>query len=92
MYWDEPLRCRLLSLGPDMQRREFVTLVGGAVAWPLAARAQQPERMRLIGVLTSYSENDPIGQSAVTAFRTDLKKLGWTEGVNLRIELRWGGE
>ena len=90
MYWDEPLRCRLLSLGPDMQRREFVTLVGGAVAWPLAARAQQPERMRLIGVLTSYSENDPIGQSALTAFRADLKKLGWTEGVNLRIELRWG--
>ena len=73
-----------------MRRREFISLLGGAAAWPLAVRAQQTERMRLIGVLTSYSENDPIGQSAVTAFRTDLKKLGWTEGVNLRIELRWG--
>ena len=73
-----------------MRRREFISLLGGAAAWPLAVRAQQTERMRLIGVLTSYSENDPIGQSAVTAFRADLKKLGWTEGVNLRIELRWG--
>src|SRR3974390_3944451 len=88
MCWDEPLRCRLLSLGPDMQRREFITLVGGAVAWPLAARAQQPERVRRIGVLMAFAENDPEAQSWVAGFREELGKLGWTDH-NIQIDTRW---
>jgi putative ABC transport system substrate-binding protein len=73
-----------------MRRREFIALLGGAAAWPVAARAQQPDRMRLIGVLMAFSENDPAAQSQVAAFRGALTKLGWSEGSNLRIELRWG--
>src|SRR3974390_3774768 len=72
-----------------MRRREFITLLGGAAAWPLAARAQQPDRMRLIGVLMGYPESDQAAQSWLAAFRGALTKLGWTEGSNLRIELRW---
>jgi putative ABC transport system substrate-binding protein len=72
-----------------MRRREFITLIGGAAAWPLAARAQQPDRMRLIGVLMGYAESDRIAQSWLAAFRGALTKLGWTEGSNLRIEVRW---
>jgi putative tryptophan/tyrosine transport system substrate-binding protein len=73
-----------------MRRREFITLVGGAAAaWPLAASAQQPDR-RLIGVLMAFAESDPAAQSQVAAFRGALTKLGWSEGSNLRIELRWG--
>lgn len=75
-----------------MRRREFITLLGGAAAsWPLAARAQQPNRMRLIGVLMGFAESDPVAQRIVTAFRGALPKLGWTEGSNVRIELRWAG-
>jgi putative tryptophan/tyrosine transport system substrate-binding protein len=73
-----------------MRRREFISLIAGATAWPLAARAQQPDEMRLIGVLMAYAESDPDAQSEVAAFRNELKKLGWREGNNLRIELRWG--
>ena len=74
-----------------MRRREFISLVGGAaVAWPLGALAQQAGPMRLIGVLMGFVESDPAGQSAVAALRSGLTKLGWTEGSNLRIELRWG--
>jgi ABC-type uncharacterized transport system substrate-binding protein len=74
-----------------MRRREFITLVGSAAAtWPLASRAQQPDQMRLIGVLMAYAESEPDAQSEVAAFRNELKKLGWREGNNLRIELRWG--
>jgi putative tryptophan/tyrosine transport system substrate-binding protein len=74
-----------------MRRREFITVVGGVVAtWPLAARAQQPVRIRLIGMLMAYAESDPAAQSEVAAFRGGLAKLGWTEGSKLRIELRWG--
>jgi putative ABC transport system substrate-binding protein len=73
-----------------MRRREFIKVIGGAAAWPLAARAQQPDRMRLIGVLMGYAEADPAAQSQITAFRDTLTKLGWTEGTNLQIELRWG--
>jgi len=74
-----------------MERRAFITLLGGtAVTWPLAARAQQPERMRRIGVLMGFAEHDPAGQSQLAAFQGALSKLGWTEGSNLRIELRWG--
>jgi len=73
-----------------MRRREFITLLGSAAAtWPLAARAQQPDRMRLIGVLEGYAESDSAAQSNIAAFRHTLAKLGWTEGSNLRIELRW---
>jgi putative ABC transport system substrate-binding protein len=72
-----------------LKRREFISLLGGAAAWPVAARAQQPDRMRLIGVLMAYAESDSTAQSWLAAFRTALAKLGWTEGSNLRIELRW---
>ena len=73
-----------------MKRREFITLIGGAAAtWPVAARAQQPNRMRLVGVLMAYAESDRAAQSWLAAFRGALTKLGWTEGSNLRIELRW---
>ena len=74
-----------------MRRREFITLLGGATAgWPLAVRAQQGERVRRVGVLMGYAENDPGAQSYLEAFRAALAKLGWTDGSNLRIELRWG--
>jgi putative ABC transport system substrate-binding protein len=73
-----------------MRRREFITLIGGAAAtWPVAARAQQPDRMRLVGVLMPYAESDSAAQSWLAAFRAALAKLGWSEGSNLRIELRW---
>src|SRR6516165_9854903 len=73
-----------------MKRREFITLLGGTtVAWPLVARAQQPDRLRRIGVLIGFAENDPAVQSWLAAFRAALAKLGWSEGSNLRIELRW---
>src|SRR5260370_5768627 len=72
-----------------MNRREFITLLGAAGGWPLTARAQQPDRMRLIGVLMAYAESDSTAQSWLAAFRAALAKLGWTEGSNLRIELRW---
>ena len=75
-----------------MRRREFITLVGGAAASrSLAARAEHVGPVRLIGVLTDYPETDPSAQSWVAAFRDALTKLGWTEGRNLHIELRWGG-
>ena len=71
-------------------RREVLcTLASAAVTWPLAARAQQPARMRLIGVLVGNAESDEVAQSWLTVFRGALTKLGWTEGSNLRIELRW---
>ena len=76
-----------------MKRREFITLVGGvAVAWPLAARAQQTDRMRRIGVLMNRLENDPEGLARITAFRQGLQQLGWTDGRNVQIEIRWGAD
>ncbi|MCP3475107.1 ABC transporter substrate-binding protein [Bradyrhizobium sp. CCGUVB1N3] len=73
-----------------MRRRDFMTLVGGAAtAWPLAARAQQAQRMRRIGVLIGFAETDPDVNSWFAAFRGALAKLGWTEGSNFQIELRW---
>jgi ABC-type uncharacterized transport system substrate-binding protein len=73
-----------------MRRRYFIAgLASIIVARPLAARAQQPDRMRLIGVLMAYAESDSTAQSWLAAFRVALAKLGWTEGSNLRIELRW---
>jgi putative tryptophan/tyrosine transport system substrate-binding protein len=71
-----------------MRRRDFITLLGGAAAWPLAARAQS-DRVRRIGVLMAYAESDPEGQAWVAAFREGLQKLGWTENTNVRIDYRW---
>jgi putative ABC transport system substrate-binding protein len=72
-----------------MRRRAFITLLGGAAAWPFAARAQQPERVRRIGVLMAYAEYDREYQSHLAAFRVELQKLGWTEGRNVQIDYRW---
>jgi putative ABC transport system substrate-binding protein len=73
-----------------MRRREFINLLGGtALAWPFDVRAQQPDRMRRIGVLVGYPESDPEAQTFVAAFRDGLRKLGWTEGRNVRIDTRW---
>jgi putative ABC transport system substrate-binding protein len=74
----------------DVRRREFITLLGGAAAaWPFAARAQQPERMRRIGVLMGYIESDSEAQVWYAAFRDALQRLGWTEGRNTQIDTRW---
>jgi putative ABC transport system substrate-binding protein len=73
-----------------MRRREFITLLGGAVAWPLAARAQQRERMPRIGVLMNFTSDDPVSQNRLAAFMQGLQELGWTVGRNLQIDYRWG--
>jgi ABC-type uncharacterized transport system substrate-binding protein len=74
----------------QLDRREFITLLSGAaVAWPLAARAQQGERMRRIGVLMAYAEGDREGQAFIAAFWEQLKKFGWAKGRNIRIDIRW---
>jgi putative ABC transport system substrate-binding protein len=75
-----------------MRRREFIAGLGGAVAWPLAARAQQPGRMRRIGVLMFMSMDDPLGQSEIAAFQHALRELGWIEGRNVWIDYRWGAD
>jgi putative ABC transport system substrate-binding protein len=73
-----------------VRRREFISLLGGAAAtWPLAARAQQADRMRRIGVLMGWAESDREGEARVAAFREGLQKLGWAEGRNIRIDTRW---
>jgi putative ABC transport system substrate-binding protein len=72
-----------------MRRREFIAIAGGAVAWPLAAWAQQVERMRRIGVLMGRSANDPEGQAFVAAFLQGLQELGWSDGRNVTIDTRW---
>jgi putative tryptophan/tyrosine transport system substrate-binding protein len=74
-----------------LKRRDFITLVGGAAAWPLAAQAQQPERMRRIGVLINLSENDLEAKRLTTAFQQGLAQLAWTDGRNVRIDYRWAG-
>jgi hypothetical protein len=73
-----------------MKRREFITLLGGAFAWPLAAWAQS-ERMRRVGVLMPFAESDSDAQANVTAFRQALQMLGWADSHNVRIDYRWGG-
>jgi putative ABC transport system substrate-binding protein len=74
-----------------MRRREFVTFLGGStVAWSLAARAQQPERVRRIGSLTAFAETDMEVQTWYAAFRKRLEELGWVEGHNIHIDYRWG--
>src|SRR5262249_59756791 len=71
-------------------RRKFLATLGGAVAWPLAAQAQQSERMRRIGVL-GLDEDDPAAKLRVSAFTQALAELGWTDGRNVRIDFRWAG-
>src|SRR5207302_8234107 len=72
----------------DMKRREFMILLGGAATWPLAARAQQPDRVRRVGVLMGLAD-DPEGQARVMVFRQALQALGWTEGRNVQFIYRW---
>ncbi len=83
-----PLR---MLLSRHTRRRDFMTLLGGAAsAWPLTARAQQPDRVRRIGVLMNLASDDAIGQARIAAFLQGLQQLGWTDGRNVRIETRWG--
>src|SRR6266852_4810806 len=73
----------------DLRRRQFIALLGGAAAWPLAARAQQAERVRRIGVLMYPARDDPEGQARIAAFLDSLEQLGWTDSRNVRIDIRW---
>jgi putative ABC transport system substrate-binding protein len=73
----------------QLKRREFIALLGGAAAWPLAARAQQPERVRRIGVLMSTAADDPEGRARIAAFLNGLQQFGWTDGRNAQIDIRW---
>jgi putative ABC transport system substrate-binding protein len=75
-----------------MNRRDFITLLGGAIAWPLAARAQQGDRVWRIGVLMGRDENDPVSKSDVSAFTQALAGLGWVDGRNVRMDLRWSSD
>jgi putative tryptophan/tyrosine transport system substrate-binding protein len=72
-----------------VRRRDFIAGLGGA-AWPLVARAQQPQRLRRVGVLVDTDENDPGGKAQLSGFTQGLEELGWTDGRNLRIDVRWG--
>ena len=72
-----------------MRRREFITLIGGAAAWPMAARAQQGKQIRRVGVLMYGAATTTVPQSYVAAFIEELRRLGWTEGKNLRVDVRW---
>ena len=80
------------SLGEAMRRRNFIQGIAASAAWPLAARAQQPERMRRIGVLQYINESDPELQRRVAVFVQGLQKLGWREGANLVIDYRYGAD
>jgi putative ABC transport system substrate-binding protein len=84
-------RREFITLRESMRRREFIALVGGAVAWPIAASAQQGARMHRIGVLMGYPEGDRQAQANVTALRQGLKNIGWIEGRNVQIDYRWAG-
>jgi len=75
-----------------MRRREFITLLGGAAAWPVAARAQQGQPMRRIGVLMAFNETDSRAKGWLSRFASGLSQLGWTNGSNLRIDVRWAGD
>jgi putative ABC transport system substrate-binding protein len=74
-----------------IRRREFTTLLGGAAAWPLSVRAQQGDRVRRIGVLIGRDENDPVAKTSVSAFTQALAEVGWTDGRNVRMDVRSGG-
>src|SRR5262245_14788596 len=86
-------RIVIARVGRHMRRREVITLLGGGLAaWPLAARAQQSERMRRIGVLMNTVSDDAEGQARLAAFHQGLQQFGWTVGHNVRIDYRWGGD
>src|SRR6516225_7725937 len=74
-----------------MKRRQFIAGLGSAAAWPIVGRAQQAERVRRIGALMPFDENDPEGKRRYSAFTQALADLGWTDGGNLRVDLRWAG-
>jgi putative tryptophan/tyrosine transport system substrate-binding protein len=73
-----------------MRRREFIAGLGSAAAWPVVARAQQPDRMRRVGVLIEFDENEPESKAYLSGFTQGLAELGWVDGRNLRIDVRWG--
>ena len=75
-----------------MRRRDFITMLGAAAPWPFAARAQQGERMRRIGVLTPFAEGDQEAKAWLTAFQEVLQQLGWAQGRNVSIDYRWAGD
>jgi ABC-type uncharacterized transport system substrate-binding protein len=79
-----------MLLSRHTRRREFITLLGGAVVWPVAARAQQRELMRRIGILLNLASDDAEGQARLAAFHQGLQQLGWTVGRNVQIDYRWG--
>src|SRR2546430_15485224 len=80
-------------MASDIGRRKFLATLGGAAAaWPLAAGAQQAERVRRIGVLTPFAADDVEGHARLTAFAQGLQQLGWTVGQNIRIDYRWGDD
>ena len=88
-YSFKPIRCCLLGFGMDMRRREFLGVLGGAAAsWPFAVGAQQPERLRRIGVLMNLAENQQA-QARISALRQALEQFGWTDHRNVQIEIRW---
>jgi putative tryptophan/tyrosine transport system substrate-binding protein len=74
-----------------IKRREFIAGLGSAAAWPLAARAQQPERVLRVGLLMAYGENDPEAKALLSGFTQGLSELGWIDGRNLRMDVRWAG-
>jgi putative ABC transport system substrate-binding protein len=76
----------------EIRRREFIAALGGAAAWPLAVRAQQGDRVRRIGMLMPFDENDPVVKPRFATFTQALADLGWTDGRNVRMDLRWGGD
>src|SRR5262245_52423484 len=87
----QPLSALTMLLSRHTKRREFMTLLGGAAeGWPVAARAQQPERVRRIGVLMAVAESDADVRSGVALFQQSLQELGWKDGRNIRIDYRWG--
>ena len=87
-----PLSPLTMLLSRHTRRREFITLLGSAAAaWPLAARAQQRERMRRVGVLINLTADDPEGGARLAAFLAGLREFGWTDGRNIQIETRFGG-
>jgi putative ABC transport system substrate-binding protein len=74
-----------------MKRREFITLLGSAATWPLAARAQSPDRVRRVALLMGFSPGDPEGKASASAFQRRLEELGWQDGRNIQIDMRWAG-